>query len=51
MAMADPTKRPGDADTGGMLVVVLEGSSSINDLAIFSKPGGGIFGWAPEVSR
>ena len=43
-------QKSGDADPWGMLVVVLGGSSPINDLAISLKPGGGIFGWATEVS-
>ena len=49
VAMADPAKRPGDADPWGMLVVVPGGSSPINDPVISLKPGGGIFSWAPEV--
>ena len=45
-----PTKRPGDTDPWGMLVVVLGASSPINDPAISLKPVGGVFGWAPDVS-
>ena len=51
VAMADLAKRLADADTGGALAVVPEGSSPINDSVISLKPGGGIFGQAPEVSR
>ena len=51
VAMVDPAKRPGDADTREVLAVVPEGSSPINDLVISLKPGDGIFGWGPEFSR
>ena len=44
VAKADPTKKPAVANTGGMLAVVPEGSPPINDLAISSKPGGGVLG-------
>ena len=48
MAMADPAKRPGDANTGGMLAVVLKGLSPINDPSLrghaSQRPLGGMGG-------